>query len=98
MLDLDPPADCACRARGRARETYDRCRSDKVCDLLVCPPSSPKVCRTSTAYLKLDGNGASSRLLRFSLKVSTPTPKSAQLASRAPARAELGTAWRWGKK
>ena len=31
-------------------------------------------------------------LLRFSLKAPTPIPKSAQLTSRAPARAELGTA------
>jgi hypothetical protein len=46
-------------------------------------------CRNPGAYLKLDGNGASSRLLRFRLKAPTPTPKSAQLASRAPARAEL---------
>ena len=43
------------------------------------------------AYLKLDGNGAwwcdPQDSSGFGLKSQTPTPKSAQLASRAPARA-----------
>jgi hypothetical protein len=43
------------------------------------------------AYLKLDGNGAwwcdPQDYCGFGLKPQTPTAKSAQLASRAPARA-----------
>jgi hypothetical protein len=46
------------------------------------------------AYLKLDGNGAwwcdPQDYSGFGLKPQTPTPKSAQLASRAPARAGRG--------
>ena len=45
------------------------------------------------AYLKLDGNGAwwcdPQDYSGLGLKSQIPTPKSAQLASRAPARAAL---------